>query len=168
MRETWDEGSIPGLGRSPGGGHGNPPHYSCLENPMGGGVCWATVHSVTHNWSDLACRHSPGTTETALTKSTTPWTFFCLYFPPCIWHHGPTSLLSVPVTPAPYLSIPLWSVLLTSLLLRFSSQHCVLLLRSHPPGITQHLYTDEFQITIPTSLVPDSSVQPEEHNYYPY
>ena len=32
-----DPGSIPGLGRSPGGGHGNPLHYSCLENPQGQG-----------------------------------------------------------------------------------------------------------------------------------
>ena len=35
-----DEDSIPGLGRSPGGGHGNPPQYSCLENPMGRGAWW--------------------------------------------------------------------------------------------------------------------------------
>ena len=33
--DTRDVGSIPGLGRSPGGGHGNPLHYSCLENPHG-------------------------------------------------------------------------------------------------------------------------------------
>ena len=33
-----------GLGRSPGGGHGNPLQYSCLENPMDGGALWATVH----------------------------------------------------------------------------------------------------------------------------
>ena len=33
-----DAGSIPGLGRSPGGGHGNPPQYSCLENPMDRGA----------------------------------------------------------------------------------------------------------------------------------
>ena len=37
-------GSIPGLGRSPGGGNGNPLHYSCLETPMDGGAWWATVH----------------------------------------------------------------------------------------------------------------------------
>ena len=37
-------GSIPGLGRSPGEGHGNPLHYSCLENPMDRETCWATVH----------------------------------------------------------------------------------------------------------------------------
>jgi len=35
-----DAGSIPGLGRSPGGGHGNPLQYSCLENPMDGGAWW--------------------------------------------------------------------------------------------------------------------------------
>ena len=41
-----DAGSIPGLGRSPGEGHGNPLQYSCLENPMGQGAWWATVHGV--------------------------------------------------------------------------------------------------------------------------
>ena len=41
-----DAGSIPGLGRSPGEGHGNPLQYSCLENPRDGGAWWATVHSV--------------------------------------------------------------------------------------------------------------------------
>ena len=35
-----DMGSIPGLGRSPGEGNGNPLQYSCLGNPMGGGACW--------------------------------------------------------------------------------------------------------------------------------
>ena len=42
-----DTGSIPGSGRSPGGGHGNPLQYSCLENPMNRGAWWATVHRVT-------------------------------------------------------------------------------------------------------------------------
>ena len=37
--------SIPGSGRSPGGGNGNPLQYSCLENPMNRGAWWATVHS---------------------------------------------------------------------------------------------------------------------------
>ena len=37
-----DLGSIPGLGRSPGEGNGNPLKYSCLENPMDGGAWWAT------------------------------------------------------------------------------------------------------------------------------
>ena len=40
-------GSIPGLGRSPGGEHGNPLQYSCLENLMDKGAWWATVHGVS-------------------------------------------------------------------------------------------------------------------------
>ena len=42
-----DLGLIPGLGSSPGGGHGNPLPYSCLENPMDRGAWWATVYGVT-------------------------------------------------------------------------------------------------------------------------
>ena len=42
-----DLGSIPGLGRSHGEGNGSPLQYSCLENPVGGGAWWATVHGVT-------------------------------------------------------------------------------------------------------------------------
>ena len=41
--DTGDVSSIPGLGRSPGGGHGNPLQYSCLGNPMDRGAWWATV-----------------------------------------------------------------------------------------------------------------------------
>ena len=41
-----DLGSIPGSGRYPGEGNGNPPQYSCLENPMDGEALWATVLSV--------------------------------------------------------------------------------------------------------------------------
>ena len=37
---------IPGWGRSPAGGHGNPPQYFCLENPMDRGAWWTTVHSI--------------------------------------------------------------------------------------------------------------------------
>ena len=43
---TEDSGSIPGWGRSPGGGHGNPLQYSCLENPMDRRAWGATVHGV--------------------------------------------------------------------------------------------------------------------------
>ena len=39
-----DVGSIPGSGRCPGEGNGNPLQYSCLENPMDRGAWWATVH----------------------------------------------------------------------------------------------------------------------------
>ena len=48
-----DLGSIPGLGKSPGGGHGNLLQYSCLENPMDRGAWWATVHGVTKSWTRL-------------------------------------------------------------------------------------------------------------------
>ena len=41
-----DVGSIPGLARSPGEGHGTPLQYSCLENPMDRGAWWATVHGL--------------------------------------------------------------------------------------------------------------------------
>ena len=44
-----DPGSIPGLGRSPGEGNGNPLQYVCLENPMDRGVWWATVNGVTNS-----------------------------------------------------------------------------------------------------------------------
>ena len=42
-----DPGSIPGSGRSPGEGSGNPFQYSCLENPTDRGAWWAPVHAVT-------------------------------------------------------------------------------------------------------------------------
>ena len=44
-----DLGSIPGLGRSPGEGNGNPFQYSCLENPMDRGGWWAIVHGITES-----------------------------------------------------------------------------------------------------------------------
>ena len=43
---TGDPSLIPGSGRSPGEGNGNPLQYSCLENPMHRGAWWATVHGV--------------------------------------------------------------------------------------------------------------------------
>ena len=46
-------GSIPALGRSPGGGQGNPLQYSCLENPMDRGAWWATVHRFAKNQTQL-------------------------------------------------------------------------------------------------------------------
>ena len=44
--DAEDMGSIPGSGRSPGGGDGNPLQYSCLKNPMDRGAWWATVQRV--------------------------------------------------------------------------------------------------------------------------
>ena len=48
-----DMGSIPGSGRSPGKGNGNPLQYCCLENPMDRGAWQATVHGVAKSWTGL-------------------------------------------------------------------------------------------------------------------
>ena len=49
-----DSGSIPGLGKSPGGGNGNPLQYSCLDNPMDRGAWRATVHGVAKSQTQLS------------------------------------------------------------------------------------------------------------------
>ena len=49
-----DPGSIPGLGRSPGGGNGNPLQYPCLENLMDREAWWAAVHRVAKSWTRLS------------------------------------------------------------------------------------------------------------------
>ena len=49
-----DLGSIPGSGRSPEGGNGNPLQYSCLENPMDEGAWWASVHGVAKSRTQLS------------------------------------------------------------------------------------------------------------------
>ena len=51
---TGDMSSIPGSGRSPGGGHGHPLLDSCLENPMDRGAWWATVHGVAQSGIQLS------------------------------------------------------------------------------------------------------------------
>ena len=49
--DARDEGLIPGLERFPGVGDGSPFQYSCLEDPMGRGACWATVYGVVKSWA---------------------------------------------------------------------------------------------------------------------
>ena len=51
--DVRNTGSIPGLGRSPGGEHGNPLQYSCLENPMNRGAWWDMVHWVAKSQTRL-------------------------------------------------------------------------------------------------------------------
>ena len=58
-----DLGSIPGLGRSPGEGNGNPLQYSYLENPMGRGAWWTTVQRVEKDQMQMSSstdRHTTG------------------------------------------------------------------------------------------------------------
>ena len=52
--DTRDVGLISGLGRSTGGGNGNPLPYSCLENSMDRGASWAIVHGVAESWTQLS------------------------------------------------------------------------------------------------------------------
>ena len=59
-----DAGSVPGLGRSPGGGHGNPIQYSCLENPMDRGAWRATAHRVTKSRTRLKLLSAHARTHT--------------------------------------------------------------------------------------------------------
>ena len=71
-----DPGLIPGLGRSPGEGNGNPLQYSCLENPMDRGVWRATVHGVAKSWTRLS----------EFNSAFEPWDLFCgLDF--YVWHN---------------------------------------------------------------------------------
>ena len=51
--DTRDMGLIPGSGRSPGGGNGNPLQYSCPENPRDRGAWWAAVYGVAQSWTRL-------------------------------------------------------------------------------------------------------------------
>jgi len=74
-RNTGDMGSIPGSGRSPGEGNGNPLQYSCLENPMGRGAWWAMVHRVAKSLTRLKWHR---TQEDQL-----------------FWHQGPVSWKTV-------------------------------------------------------------------------
>ena len=50
-RDVGNAGSVPGLGRSPGGGHGNSLQYSSLEKSMGREAWQATIHGVTKSWT---------------------------------------------------------------------------------------------------------------------
>ena len=52
--DTRDVGLIPGSGKSPGEGNGNPLQYSCLGNPLNRGACWTTVHGVTKSQTWLS------------------------------------------------------------------------------------------------------------------
>ena len=68
-----DPGSVPGSGRAPGEGKGNPLHYSCLENSMDRGAWWATVHGVSKSRTRSKPHpRGPGSTPRALRVQSPP------------------------------------------------------------------------------------------------
>ena len=67
-----DPGLIPGSGRSPGEGNGNPLQYSCLGNSMDRGMWQATVHGVTRVGHDLVTKPPPPENEASRKKKTKP------------------------------------------------------------------------------------------------
>ena len=73
--DARDVSSIPGLGRSPGGGHGNPLQYSCLENPMDRGAWQATVHGVEKSRTQLKRLSTHVTPSTSCVSGRNPFTF---------------------------------------------------------------------------------------------
>ena len=96
--DTRDAGSIPGSGRFPGVGNGNPPQYSFLENSMDTGAWWAPIHGIAKSWTQLStCTHTHTHTHTPFWSLTfdcnwiplkNPWTWIflvLLYFFPQIY-----------------------------------------------------------------------------------
>ena len=83
-----DVDSIPGSGRSPGGGHGNPLQYCCLKNSMDREAWWATVHGDAKHWIRRKLLSSHMVNSPVLKRSRTVW-----YLPPppcslpsfCLW-----------------------------------------------------------------------------------
>ena len=84
---AWDLDSIPGLGRCPGEGNGNPLQYPCLENPMDRGAWWATVHGVVRVGHDLATK--PSNHQWLIRTSLVGQTVKCL---PTMWETRVLSL----------------------------------------------------------------------------
>ena len=74
-----DMSSIPGLGRSLGGGNGNPLQYSCLENSMDRGAWRATVHGVAKDWAQLSLHAPPKLLVSVFLIYTEPVSFLCAY-----------------------------------------------------------------------------------------
>ena len=80
LANAGDTGSIPGLGRSPGGGHGNPLQYSCLENARDGGAWWAAIYGVAQSRTRLKQLSSSSILirSVSLSPSSSPVLAYCL------------------------------------------------------------------------------------------
>ena len=80
-----DMGSIPGSGRSPGEGNGNPLQYSCLENPMDKRAWWAVVHMSTQSWTWLKQLSMHAGTHSGSISSETQVASSSLLCHPYVW-----------------------------------------------------------------------------------
>ena len=118
---AWDvrgEGSVPRWGRSPGGGHGNPLQYSCLEKPMDRGAWWAAVHRVAQSQTWLKWLKSSSSINIIIAFSV--WKV--LHFDPLVSYNNnfssfssiPNYLLLEKVVYAHVLQIPVASQFLPS------------------------------------------------------
>ena len=87
-----DAGSIPRWERSPGGGHGNPLQFSCLENTMDRGAWWATVHWVAQSQTQLKWLSSSSSINTIITFSV--WKVL-LFDPFVSYSYNPSSFCSI-------------------------------------------------------------------------
>ena len=74
--DTRDMGSIPGWGRSPEGGNGNPLQYSFLENPMDRGAWWTTVHGVAMSQTRLKGLSTAHSTNESMEQKLKEWALF--------------------------------------------------------------------------------------------
>ena len=131
-----DSGSIPGWGRSPGGGHGNPLQYSCLENPRDRGAwqadttewlsphasCWQHVLQVLQPWVGRdSCRDLVFSSFVlCFPLFSPPWHLFMLYlwdrlrFPPCVVlsRHWQSATQRVRDLYLQFLAIAFWELML--------------------------------------------------------
>ena len=108
---TGGWGSIPGLGRSPGGGNSYPLQYSCLENDMGRGAWQAIVHGVAKWWTRLSDFHflnilfhyglSQEIGYSSLCYTIGPCCLFILNVIVCIYYINPKFLVHPSPSPAP-------------------------------------------------------------------
>ena len=81
LGDIRDRGWIPESGRSPGGGHGNPHQYSCLENPTDRGAWWAKVHRVAKSQTQLKWLSTLTPENDALLSDPLElWVFSVLFF----------------------------------------------------------------------------------------
>ena len=95
--DARDVGSIPGLGRSPGEGNGNPLQYSCLENPMDRGAWQATVHGVAKSRTQLKRLSTYVTPSTSCVSGRNPFIFVslsleCVFFVVFFFKYLPLSI----------------------------------------------------------------------------